>query len=339
MNNKTKKFITTTGYYGTGSSAITDMLLDHNKMTSLGEYEFKFLQDINGVSDLEFRFVENHHRHNSGHALKLYLKYAKSVYGFKFKKGYNYFFGKRWIEESKKYISNLTGLTFNGYYNQDLLELPRLRYYFKGFLNTVAKKTGLVDKEGSLNLLPKEKTHLGFVSKEEFHLITRQYVENLFSDEKFSKNEYIFIDQAVPASNIARYTKYFNDLKVFVLERDPRDIYLLEKHVWKTKCYPTGDVNDFCVWFDLTRKHRETEVYESNVMFLYFEELIYKYDETKKKIEAFLGLENINQNKKYFNPEKSIKNTQVWKRYPAENENIKIIEDKLAKYLYKGYHE
>lgn len=337
MESKTKKIITTTGYYGTGSSAVTDLLLDNENITSLGDFEFKFLHEINGVSDLEFRLVENHHRNNSGHALKLYLRYVKSVYGFKFKKGYRYYFGKRWFEESEKYIDKLTTIKFKGYCQEDLLDLWKWNYYFKGFLNTVVKRTGIINREATLNLLPREVTYLGLVSKEEFYSITREYIDSLFDEERFSKTKYVFLDQAVPCSNVARYSNYFNDIKVFVVDRDPRDIYLLAKHVWKSRIIPIQNVEDFCIWYDLTRKHRETEKYESNVMFLYFEDLIYKYSETKGRVEKFLELENINPNKTHFDPNKSIKNTKLWERYPNENENIKIIEKMLEKYLYKGH--
>lgn len=337
MEPKTKKIITTTGYYGTGSSAITDLLRDNEEITSMGDFEFKFLHEINGVSDLEFRFVENHHRTNSGHALKLYLKYIKSVYGFKFKKGYRYYFGKRWLEESKKYIEKLATIKFKGYCQEDLLALWKWNYYFKGFLNTIAKRTGIINREATLNLLPREMTYLGLVSKEEFCSITNDYIESLLNDERFSHTKYVFLDQAVPCSNVARYTKYFNDIKVFVVDRDPRDIYLLAKFVWKSRMIPIKNVEDFCVWYDTTRKHRESEKYESNVMFLYFEDLICNYSETKGQIEKFLELENINPNKTHFDPDKSKKNTRLWENHPEEHENIKIIEKKLVKYLYKGY--
>ena len=37
-------------------------------------YEFRFVQDPDGISDLEYNLVENHNRHNSGHALKRFKK-------------------------------------------------------------------------------------------------------------------------------------------------------------------------------------------------------------------------------------------------------------------------
>ena len=65
--------------YGTGSSAITNYLEEFENCKSLSDYEFRFLYDPDGVSDLEFHIVENHHRHNSGYALKRYEKFAKQL--------------------------------------------------------------------------------------------------------------------------------------------------------------------------------------------------------------------------------------------------------------------
>ena len=64
------KIISCSSYYGTGSSAVTDFVTEFSSVKSLGEYEFRFLHDIDGIADLEYHLVENHNRHNSGHALK-----------------------------------------------------------------------------------------------------------------------------------------------------------------------------------------------------------------------------------------------------------------------------
>ena len=66
------KFITCASYYGTGSSAITDLVNECDNVHDMGDYEFRFIQDPDGIADLEYNLVENNHRHNSGYALKRY---------------------------------------------------------------------------------------------------------------------------------------------------------------------------------------------------------------------------------------------------------------------------
>ena len=71
-----------------------------------------------------------------------------------------------------------------------------------------------------------------------------------------------------------------------------------------------------------------------------FEELIYNYDEEIGKITKFLGFtkkDHINK-KSRFNPDISIKNTQLFRK-EEYNEETKIIEKELKKYLYDFPYE
>ena len=45
------KVITCASYYGCGSSAVTDLISEFSGVESLGDYEFRFLHDIDGISD------------------------------------------------------------------------------------------------------------------------------------------------------------------------------------------------------------------------------------------------------------------------------------------------
>ena len=82
------KVITCAGYYGTGSSAITDLLGEFSNVYFVGDYEFRFVQDPGGIADLEYNIVDNYHRHNSGYALKRYKKNIEFLCKNKFNKTY-----------------------------------------------------------------------------------------------------------------------------------------------------------------------------------------------------------------------------------------------------------
>ena len=68
------KIITCASYYGSGSSALTDLVTEYARVKNLSEYEFRFIHDIDGIADLEYHLVNCHNRHNSGHALKRFRK-------------------------------------------------------------------------------------------------------------------------------------------------------------------------------------------------------------------------------------------------------------------------
>ena len=64
--------------------------------------------------------------------------------------------------------------------------------------------------------------------------------------------------------------------------------------------------------------------------------MIYKYDETAKKIERWLEFKSDEHNRKkqYFDPDRSIKNTLTWKKNKCDLMEIRYIENELKEYLY-----
>lgn len=332
------RIITCASYYGTGSSAITDLLSEYDNFKSLGDYEFRFVQDPGGISDLEYNIVENHHRHNSGNALKVYKRNVDFLSGNKYIKKYEPFFNYKWKEYSYEYIDELTTVKYNGYWHQDVINRGKLFYIYKRILNKILKKTVWKNnKEKSLNELPNEITLCSTASEEVFLSATRKYIDRLFNEANIENKENIIVDQIVPPSNLKRYIRYFNDIKVFVVDRDPRDIYLLEKYIWKGKVIPTDNVEIFCDWFINTRQHRKTEIYSSeSVMFIQFEDLVYDYNNTIDKIEKWLEIDSNSHTlkKERFDPKKSIKNTRLWEQIDGCQNDIKYIEKKLSEYIY-----
>lgn len=333
------RIITCAGYYATGSSAITDYISEFENCKSLTNYEFRFLQDPNGISDLEYNLVENHHRHNSGYALKNYKKMVDFLAGGKFNKRYERLFNGDWKKISYKYIEALTEFTYKGYWDYDVKDEGKLKYIKNRLVNKFLEKVFWRNNaERHYNELPKEITYCSYPTEEEFLNKTRAYVEELFTAVNVENKANVMVDQIVPASNIDRYLRYFNDVKVFVVERDPRDLYLLARYKWKLTVLPT-DLETFCKWYAFTRRHRKTEKYnEEKVRFLYFEDLIYKYEDTTSKIKEFLGFEeseHVNP-KKYFNPEISINGTRLWEKAlgKGHEKEIEYIENNLKEYLY-----
>lgn len=161
------KFITTTGYYGTGSSAITDVLSDYSNVLTLTDYEFRFIQDPNGIMDLEYHLVQNNHRHNSGYALKKFKKKVDFLNGTFYDKKYRKFLGNTWKIESYKYINSLIDFSYKGYWHQDLIDKGRIQHFIKRTFNKILKKT--IWKrypERSLNELPNEITYYSYPTRD-----------------------------------------------------------------------------------------------------------------------------------------------------------------------------
>lgn len=332
------RIISCASYYGTGSSAITDYVTEFDDCFSLSDYEFKFLQEPHGVRDLEFQLVENHNRHTSGYALKKYKEFVDFL-GDKHLKKYEYYFQNQWKNISYEYIQNLTEFTYTGYWHQDVIDKGKLFHFRKRLLNKILKMTIWRNQpEVALNELPNEITYCSYPTEEKFLECTRDYIEKLFKVANVEKKTNIMVDQIVPPSTLNHYLQYFHDIRVFVVERDPRDLYLLEKYIWKGAVVPTESVEIFCKWYEYTRRHRKTENYDtSKIMFVQFEDLVYNYEQTTQKVREWLGFDEKDHKKarQYFDPSKSIKNTQLWKKIKGVEEEMKYIQQELPEYIYE----
>lgn len=334
------RIISCASYYGSGSSAITDLISEYDNVFSFTDEEFRFTHDPDGISDLEYNLVQNFNRHNSGRALKRYKRLVDFYSGNKFAKKYEKYFHGKWKKESYKYINALIDFKYRGFWLYDALDRGVWFYYLAYFPNKVLKKTIWRNKpERSLNILPDEITYCSHPSEEKFLELTRKYINNLF-DSVSNGVENVMVDQVVPSTNISRYLRYFDNINVIIVDRDPRDIFCLEKYVWKDGMIPT-DVKTFCEWFKYTRNGRDNELKNNKVKFVQFEDLIFNYDNIIKEIENWLDLSSFDhvKPKKIFNPEISVKNTQVWKKYPCDFKEVKYIEDNLPEYLYNFKNE
>ena len=74
---------------------------------------------------------------------------------------------------------------------------------------------------------------------------------------------------------------------------------------------------------------------DDRVLRINFEDLVFKYEETKNKVFNFLGIDKSHHIDKFkhFNPEISKKNVKIWKNHPNKDEINKIFNE-LKEYCY-----
>ena len=326
------KVVTCVGYHDTGSGAVDDYLrgFDNIAQSAYG-VECRFLQDPDCISDLEYNIIENPHRLNTGYALKRYLRFVKLNHHT-----YSLIFGDAWDQESKKYIDSLTRFAYQGYWSGDMMLMSswkRFTYYFRRAINKVVPKT--FKKPSTWNYFPKEKTMHCSVTKEEFLEKTRDYVNSLLFAMNPENRDIVVLDQAVSAKNISRYLKYLPyGSKVIIVDRDPRDVFI-EETLLKGRVLPK-DAKEFCEVFRDSRLKNDSSVNQDSVLEIYFEDLIYDYENTKQLICDFVGLDSnmYNPKKSGFDPTVSVKNTRLWEKHPEFNKQVQIIEKELPEFLY-----
>lgn len=346
------KIITCASYYGTGSSAVTDLVAEFSNIESLGSnFECRLIQDPHGISDLDYYLVENNHRHNSGYAIKKFIKLL-DLCGLDKKisfENYDSHFNNRFKIESQIYVNKLIEMQYEGGWHYDLycksdfeIFCLKVKNYIFNRINKRSKLTILDESYRKRKISPidkaisKEKTYMTNIG-DDFYNITKEYIDRLFSSCIKNKNNFLMVDQLVPPSNTERYLRYFNDLKIICVDRDPRDLYTLEKIYWKNKIIPSN-IDDFIKWFKITRAHLKKEIDNPNkVLRIKFEELIYEYDESLERIVEFLKLDKQKHidKKKIFNPDISIKNTRVWLKHPEIEQDIEKIEKELSEFCYQ----
>ena len=153
------RVITCASYYGTGSSAVTDFITEFDNVYSMGDYEFRFLHDTDGIADLEYHLVWNHNRHNSGHAIKRFKKIVDFYSGNKLVPRYEPFFQYKWKELAYEYIDSLVDFSYKGWWQYDLLDRGVCFYYRKLIFDKIYRKTIARNTEKILNVLPNEITY------------------------------------------------------------------------------------------------------------------------------------------------------------------------------------
>lgn len=334
-----KKIIVPTGYMGSGSSAITDLVSEFkNCQNEYKSYEYVLLHCPNGLFDLEDKLLRGNNAIRSDEAIRSFELQMNKLYNKKFWWVGNYekIIGKDFKNITKEYINKIEQFNYPGFWytheevdNKMFIKLLIRKPFKLLTLNKIKFKKVLKYNDGM---------RISFIKDKEFYKHSQEYIYKII--DKISKGkENIILDQFLLPFNLFRVDKYFDEkLKVIAVERDPRDVFILNKYIWPSKGItipiPT-DAETFCEFYQNMRES-EKKCTSNKVLRIKFEDLIYNYDNEVERITKFLGFtskDHINK-KKRFNPDVSIKNTQLFRKEEYKEE-IKIIEKKLEKYLYK----
>ena len=128
--------------------------------------------------------------------------------------------------------------------------------------------------------------------------------------------------------------KFFKNSKAILVDRDPRDLYILAKCYLKIQgsCIPTDDVQKFVEYWRLIRENCTVD--DSNILHISFEDLIFNYGVISDRIKHFLGIENSCNNNTFFDPNVSINNTRLFLSHSELSKDIEYICKELSQFLY-----
>ncbi len=341
------KKIAVTGYYGTGSSAVIDLLAEVEGVScALGiRYEHTNLNCAGGLFDLEARlFHDNADYYSRDIALNDFYNemYKQYRYNFGWYGSYKKLLGKKYMDSVNALMDKIS---VSGDKNC-LAHTTKTRFSLIKATLQIAAKIFFKRRYGVLGckyVHDKDPQRFLTASHEEFMKEARAFVNSYFEMCRKGNDDMLYDHLLFPEQSNVVERFFDDDFRLIVVDRDPRDIYISDKYFWSTPKYGCQtipmprDIDGFCDYWLAMHERADKQRGQKNILFVQFEDLIYNYDETVKKIFDFCGIEGERHTRKkqVFDPDKSINNTQVFNIVDGADKICARIEEKLPSLIYE----
>ena len=169
-------------------------------------------------------------------------------------------------------------MTLNFKNQNDILNLEKLNsneieYIFSDKpINRLKTKPQLEDK---IKLLSKLRSEI-------------ENIDNCELKKNKSKNSNIILDQSASYWRPTDYIKYFNNLKIIIINRDPRSIYY-SMYSRNSKAYPSSNIITFAKWYKKIRNN-QLKIKNKNVYIIQYEKFLNNFEIESKKLNNFLKI-------------------------------------------------
>lgn len=323
------------GYSFTGKSAYYDLLMEFDGYYSHSkEYEFDLLRIPGGLLDLRHALVDEWSPVRSSEAIRRFMDIVKKLGGER--NLHNRLFGlgahydwrfPGFSEASENYVESLIDTRWNCDWPFAAAGRSALRI--------------AIDKNLSrLGLLKEDTVYLSRMTKVDFDLKTRHYLQTLLDNLDVKNIKCLVTNNSFEPVNPSNCLEFFCQAKAIIIDRDPRDIYISAKNAEKVgntavgKAVTGETIDDFIFRFKasrITKNHNVSDVYRTN-----FEALVYDYENEVGRVIDFLEEDTSihSQKQKLFDPKTSAKNVGQWKNLKDASllSDAEYIEDKLGTY-------
>lgn len=322
--------ISTVGFGNSGSSAVLDYLRGYNQFNVVSELEFQFLHQADGINDLKYALVYNRERIAINSAVHRFIKLQeKGAFANRMRK----LIGDQYDMITKEYIESLAPLKWRGLCsNYDPVDVGNRH---KGNKKINKGINLLLNKINNNWCFPPAKDrYFSILPEAEFDRITKEYIRKLFSLlGLYEDNKTIVMDQLFSVTSPLKGTEFFDSSKIIIINREPRDLYIQSQlHPTSSRFMPIDTVENFVLYYKMMQ---DAFVSDASILYIQYEDLIYRYDEATEKIRNYLGISDAPENEfKFFDPKISIKYTNQKPLHPEFEKDIKYIEENLQDYLY-----
>lgn len=326
------------GFGYSGSGAVEDLLKEYSCVKSLSsdDIEFSIIYRPDGLCDLKYH-VDNPCRYfSSDVAIERFRKRIHS-----FLKAHSSVFTSSTIRNveliTDEYIHSISDVIWKGWWSYDIDNMEGLALLM---YKVLTKITTAISPRLNIKLQQKcyyRDMHIS-VKPTDFLEKTKKYLVQVFDAIGIDiQHDIVVVNQCFSADNPSLGTLFFDNPKVIVVDKDPRDLYLLMKKESFVGCSwtPTDTVDDFIKFYERMRRGYE-DIDKERVLLVKIENMIYEYDKTIRTIEEYLEIPSSFHvsPRLYFDPTKSINNTQLFIKHHEMKEDIDKITSQLKDYLF-----
>ncbi len=328
-------YVCVAGYGWSGSSAVVDILREF-KSCYTPEVEFRAIKDPYGLIYLYYAVAVTGSFDIAAKDFIKYMSFLNQI-NSRFTMGLSYksFFGENFEHATKDFIASLVSFEYyNNWWMFDF-RMDKTKWLFRRIVNKILNKLHLY----RFCFPSEEKSYFTSVNEHEFLESARKYIDDIFTPLALHNNaSHIVLDQAVSSINFRNELNFFRKAKMIVVDRDPRDNYadLIQINYSIGKEFAKShDTSKYIEMHRASRRNRADIMNDPDVLLLKFEDLVYHYEDSLKKIADFIGLnlEDHVMKRKYFNPDVSVKNVGIWHELITEAEADAIVSE-LEDYCY-----
>lgn len=323
------------GYGATGASAYMDILSEFENIRALKGVEFQLLQETDGLIDLAFHVTQRRNRLAESFAMERFLRVVNGSQCDNLNRVTSDVLRQR----ARGYLDAISTVHWkgrSGFQPADFngaISLAPINRALK-WVNRVT--TRLIGK----NAYPKHMMRQTDIGKERFVAETKEFLKDVIAALPNEGQENIALEQLFSTSNPCEGFEYFDDVRSIVVDRDPRDVYVLTNYLLPhiaTFMPHDKDVRSFVEYWRAIHVSNETcdeTDAKGKVLHVRFEDLVFARDETVSVLERFLGLRHGGDYGRFFDPAASANNTCLYKTHCQEKSDIEYIEQHLSEFLY-----
>ena len=286
--------IAVTGYFGTGSSAVIDLLREYKDVKIVPEigrlYEHEVFYYPGGLFDLYSLMRDGNTPQGSDIYINNFINTMKRLndYDYVWYGSYQKLFGDSFMKLVNDFVVSISERRegSNSYHNVSS-RFSIIKAAMQYAAKIIYKKK--IVQYGCKYIKDGNPVYFSMPTIEELNYAARKFTEGYF--RLFNDDECIGVyDHLIWPQQVNSHQNCFsNNLKVIVVNRDPRDVFLSSKYVWCKfgvgnsvgKPHFGDDPKKFA---DEWRRTVITNNANSNALHIYFEDLVYKYEEDRKSV-------------------------------------------------------